>query len=98
MTAQLRPLGNKVFVLRDGKETTSAGGIVVSENTVGKSSMGTVVFSGPGKQLERGGFRETAAKPGDRVLFDKHSGTEISVEGQELLVLSDDNIIAILED
>lgn len=44
MTAQLRPLGNKVFVLRDGKETTSAGGIVVSENTVGKSSMGTADF------------------------------------------------------
>ena len=94
----IRPLGNKLFVRRDEKETTSTGGIVLSENTAGKQNRGTVIFAGPGKTLENGTLREIAVKPGDRILFGKFTGTEIKINDEELLVIADDDVIAIIEE
>ena len=98
MSNSIRPLSNKLFVRRDEKETVSNGGIVLSETTAGKQNRGTVVFAGPGKTLENGMVRETSVKPGDHILFGKFTGTEIKIGDDELLVISDEDVIAVIED
>lgn len=98
MTDKIRPLGDKIFIRRDEKETMSDGGIVLSENTTGKPNRGTVIHAGPGKVLDSGMLKEMPVKPGDRILFGKFTGTEIKVEDDVLLVTSADEVLAIIED
>jgi chaperonin GroES len=93
----LRPLHDRVIIKRLESETTSAGGIVIPDSAAEKPSRGEVVAVGNGKVLDNGSVRELAVKAGDTVLFGKYSGTEVKVEGEELIVMREDEVIAVIE-
>jgi chaperonin GroES len=93
----IRPLHDRVIVKREEEETTSAGGIVLPGSAAEKPSRGVVQAVGKGKLLENGDVRALTVKAGDRVLFGKYSGSEIKVEGEDLLVLREDDLMAIIE-
>ena len=92
----IKPINDKVLVKRLEAETTTAGGIVLPDNAKEKPKEGTVVAVGNGRLLksgERGPFQVAA---GDRVIFSSYAGTEIKVQGEEYLILSEDDILAIV--
>ncbi|MDX1626238.1 MAG: co-chaperone GroES [Wenzhouxiangellaceae bacterium] len=93
----LRPLHDRVIVKRVEEERTTAGGIVIPDSATEKPIKGEVLAVGNGKILEDGSTRELDVKVGDKVLFGKYSGTEVKVEGDELLVMREDDIMAVIE-
>lgn len=93
----LRPLHDRVIVRRMEEETTSAGGIVIPDNAAEKPSRGEILAAGNGKTTDSGDVRPLAVKVGDKVLFGKYAGTEVKVEGEELLVMREDDIVAVIE-
>ncbi|MDO8826770.1 MULTISPECIES: co-chaperone GroES [Methylophaga] len=93
----LRPLHDRVIVRRMEEETTSAGGIVIPDNAAEKPSRGEILAAGNGKITDSGEVRPLAVKVGDKVLFGKYAGTEVKVEGEELLVMREDDIVAVIE-
>jgi chaperonin GroES len=93
----IRPLHDRVIVRRVEEERRSAGGIVIPDTATEKPIRGEVMAVGRGKILENGEVRPMDVKVGDRVLFGKYSGTEVKVDGQELLVMREEDIMAILE-
>jgi chaperonin GroES len=92
----IRPLHDRVVVKRLEEERTSPGGIVIPDSAAEKPAKGEVVAIGTGKLLDSGEVRALAVKIGDKVLFAKYSGTEVKLDGQELLVMREDDIMAIL--
>lgn len=94
---KLRPLHDRVVIKRVEEETKSAGGIVLPGSATEKPSRGTVVATGAGKTLDNGQVKALDVKVGDLVLFGKFSGSEIKVDGEELIVMREDEIIAIIE-
>jgi chaperonin GroES len=94
---KLRPLHDRVIVKRVEEEKVSAGGIVIPDNVAEKPIRGKVLAVGNGKSLEHGEQRKLDVKVGDTVLFGKYSGTEVKVEGEELLVMREDDIMAVIE-
>ena len=93
----IRPLHDRVIVKRLEEERTSPGGIVLPDGATEKPVKGEVVAVGNGKVLDSGEMRALDVKAGDQVLFGKYSGTEIKVDGEELLVMKEDDIVAIFE-
>jgi chaperonin GroES len=93
----LRPLHDRVIVRRMEEETMSAGGIVIPDNAAEKPSRGEIVAAGTGKITDSGDVRPLAVKVGDTVLFGKYAGTEVKVDGEELLVMREDDIVAVVE-
>lgn len=93
----LRPLHDRVIVRRMEEETMSAGGIVIPDNAAEKPSRGEVIAVGNGKVTDSGEVRALSVKVGDKVLFGKYAGTEVKVEGEELLVMREDDIVAVIE-
>jgi chaperonin GroES len=93
----LRPLHDRVIVKRVEEERTTPGGIVIPDSAAEKPIKGEVLAVGNGKILEDGSKRELDVKVGDKVLFGKYSGTEVKVEGDELLVMREDDIMAVIE-
>jgi chaperonin GroES len=93
----IRPLHDRVVVRRMEEETTSAGGIVIPGSAAEKPSQGEVVAVGKGKILENGDVRPLDLQVGDKVLFSKYGGTEVKVDGEELLVMREDDITAVIE-
>ena len=93
----IRPLHDRVVVRRMEEERTSAGGIVIPDSATEKPAQGVVVAVGTGKILENGDVRPLDLKVGDKVLFSKYGGTEVKVEGEELLVMREDDITAVIE-
>lgn len=94
---KLRPLHDRVIVKRTEEERTSPGGIVIPDTAAEKPIRGEIVAAGNGKLLDSGELRPLDVKPGDRVLFGKYAGTEVKVEGQDLLVMREDDIMAVIE-
>jgi chaperonin GroES len=94
---KLRPLHDRVIIKRLEAETKSAGGIVIPDTATEKPIKGQVVAVGAGKILEDGKVRPLAVKAGDKVLFGKYSGTEVKVDGEELLVMREEDLVAIIE-
>lgn len=94
---KLRPLHDRVIVKRMEEEKTSAGGIIIPDSATEKPVKGEVVAAGNGKILENGEVRALDVKVGDTVLFGKYSGTEVKVDGEELLVMREDDITAVIE-
>ena len=94
---KLRPLHDRVIIKRLEAETKSAGGIVIPDTATEKPIKGEVVAVGAGKILENGNVRALAVKAGDNVLFGKYSGTEVKVDGEELLVMREEDLVAIIE-
>jgi chaperonin GroES len=93
----LRPLHDRVIIKRLEEEKVSAGGIVIPDSAAEKPIRGEVIAAGNGKILEDGKVRPIAVKKGDKVLFVKYSGTEVKVDGQELLVMREEDILAVIE-
>jgi len=93
----IRPLHDRVVVRRMEEETTSAGGIVIPGAAAEKPSQGEVVAVGKGKILENGDVRPLDLQVGDKVLFSKYGGTEVKVNDEELLVMREDDITAVIE-
>ncbi len=94
---KLRPLHDRVIVKRVEEERTTPGGIVIPDSATEKPIRGEVLAVGNGKVLENGEQRALDVKVGDKVLFGKYSGTEVKVEDEELLVMREDDIMAVIE-
>ena len=93
----IRPLHDRVIVKRMEEERTSAGGIVIPDSATEKPIRGEITAVGNGKVNENGEVRPLDVKVGDQVLFGKYSGTEVKVEGEDLLVMREDDIMAVIE-
>ena len=94
---KIRPLHDRVIVRRMEEERTSPGGIVIPDSATEKPIEGEVTAIGNGKILEGGDVRPLDVKVGDKVLFGKYSGTEVKVGGEDLLVLREEDIMAVVE-
>jgi chaperonin GroES len=94
---KLRPLHDRVIVKRVEEERTTPGGIVIPDSATEKPIRGEILAVGNGKILENGEVRALDLKTGDKVLFGKYSGTEVKVDGEELLVMREDDIMAVIE-
>nr|VFK44172.1 MAG: chaperonin GroES [Candidatus Kentron sp. TC]VFK46575.1 MAG: chaperonin GroES [Candidatus Kentron sp. TC]VFK59399.1 MAG: chaperonin GroES [Candidatus Kentron sp. TC] len=94
----IRPLHDRVIIKRIEEERTSPGGIVIPDTATEKPIQGEVTAVGKGKILEKGEIRPLDIKVGDKVLFGKYSGTEVKISGEELLVMREEDIMAIIED
>ena len=92
----IRPLHDRVIVRRMDEEKTSPGGIVIPDSATEKPVKGEVLAIGKGKLLENGDVRPLDVKVGDKILFGKYSGTEVNVDGEDLLVMRADDITAII--
>ncbi|MGV6851768.1 MAG: co-chaperone GroES [bacterium] len=93
----IRPLHDRVIVKRKEEEKTSAGGIVIPDSATEKPVKGEVLAVGNGKITDSGDVRALDVKVGDEVLFGKYSGTEVKVDGDELLVMREEDIMAVIE-
>ena len=93
----IRPLHDRVVVRRKEEETTSPGGIVLPDSATEKPVQGEVVAAGKGKILESGDVRPLDVQVGDTVLFGKYSGTEIKINGEEVLVMREEDIMGVIE-
>ncbi|HTH78516.1 MAG TPA: co-chaperone GroES [Ramlibacter sp.] len=94
---KLRPLGDRVIVKRLENETKTASGIVIPENAAEKPDQGEVLAVGPGKKNEQGALIAMNVSVGDRVLFGKYSGQTVKIDGDELLVMKEDDLFAVVE-
>ena len=95
--ASLKPLRDKVVVERSEAEERTAGGIVLPDTAKDKPKQGTVVAVGSGRVLDNGDVRKLEVKKGDKVLFGGYAGSEVKIDGQELLILSESEILAVIE-
>jgi len=93
----IRPLHDRVIVRRIEDERKSPGGIVIPDTAAEKPMQGEVIAAGNGKLMESGELRPLDVKAGDRILFGKYSGTEVRVNGQDLLVMREDDIMGVIE-
>ena len=94
---KIRPLHDRVIIKRLEDERTSPGGIVIPDSATEKPIKGKVVAVGKGKILENGEVRALDVKVGDNILFGKYSGTEVKVDGDELLVMREEDVMAVIE-
>ncbi|VAW83672.1 Heat shock protein 60 family co-chaperone GroES [hydrothermal vent metagenome] len=92
----IRPLHDRVIVRRMEEERTSAGGIVIPDSATEKPSRGEIIAVGNGKVLDNGDVRALDVKVGETVLFGKYSGTEVKVDGEDLVVMREDDLMAVL--
>ena len=93
----IRPLHDRVVIRREEEEKKSAGGIVLPDSATEKPAEGSVVAVGNGKIMDNGDLRMLELKVGDKVMFGKYSGTEVTVNGEELLVMREEEVIAIID-
>lgn len=93
----IRPLHDRVLVRRVEEETVSAGGIVLPGSAAEKPNRGEVLAAGKGKILESGDVRPMDVKVGDQVLFGQYSGTAVKVDGEELLMMREEDIMGVIE-
>jgi chaperonin GroES len=93
---KLRPLHDRLVVKRMEEERKSAGGIVIPDSATEKPSKGEVLAVGKGKVLDNGQVRALDVKVGDKVLFGKYSGSEVKVDGNELVVMREEDVMAII--
>ncbi|HSD73964.1 MAG TPA: co-chaperone GroES [Steroidobacteraceae bacterium] len=94
---KIRPLHDRVIVKRLEEERTSPGGIVIPDTATEKPIQGKIIAVGKGKILEDGHVRPLDVKVGDKILFGKYSGTEVKVDGEEYLVMREEDVMAIIE-
>ena len=91
-----KPLHDRVAVKRVGEEEKTAGGIIIPDTAQEKPSEGKIVAGGPGAREKNGTFAPMEVKVGDRILFGKWSGTEATIDGQELLIMQESDIMGII--
>ncbi|HEY7083941.1 MAG TPA: co-chaperone GroES [Hyphomicrobiaceae bacterium] len=94
---KFRPLHDRVVVRRVEQETKSAGGIIIPDTAAEKPQQGEIIAAGPGARDETGKIVALDVKRGDKVLFGKWSGTEVKIDGQELLIMKESDIMGVIE-
>jgi chaperonin GroES len=94
---KIRPLGDRILVKRIKEEDKTKGGIIIPDTAKEKPQEGKVVAVGKGKYSDDGKLIPTEVKAGDKILFGKYSGSEVKIEGEEHLILREDDILGILE-
>jgi chaperonin GroES len=94
---KIRPLHDRIIVKRIKEEETTKGGIIIPDTAKEKPSEGKVIAVGNGKLLENGNLQPLEVKKGNKVLFGKYAGTEVKIDGEEHLIMREDDIIAIVE-
>jgi chaperonin GroES len=94
---KFRPLHDRVVVRRTEQETKSAGGIIIPDTAAEKPQQGEVIAVGPGARDEAGKLIAIDLKKGDKVLFGKWSGTEVKIDGQELLIMKESDVLGVIE-
>ena len=94
---QVRPLQDRVLVERTEEENKTAGGIIIPDNNKEKPIQGRVVSTGPGHRMQDGTVRALDVNKGDTILFGKYAGTEVKVEGNEYLIMREDDILGVLQ-
>lgn len=93
----LKPLHDRVLVRRVDSEEKTAGGLIIPDSAKEKPSEGEIVAAGPGARKDSGELIEMAVKAGDKILFGKWSGTEVTLDGEELLIMKESDIMGIIE-
>ncbi len=94
---KIRPLQDRILVERVEEETKTAGGIIIPDTAKEKPQEGKVLAVGPGRVTDDGKIQPLDVKKGDRVLFGKYAGTEVNVDGEERLLIREEDVLAILE-
>jgi chaperonin GroES len=94
---KFRPLHDRIVVKRVANETKTAGGIIIPDTAAEKPQQGEVVAAGPGARDENGKLVPLDVKKGDKVLFGKWSGTEVKIDGEDLLIMKESDIMGVLE-
>ena len=94
---QFRPLHDRVVVRRIEEDERTPGGIIIPDTAKEKPQQGEVVAAGPGARDEKGQIQPLDVKAGDRILFGKWSGTEVKIDGEELLIMKESDILGVLE-
>ena len=94
---KIRPLQDRILVKRVDQEETTSGGIIIPDSAKEKPQEGQVVAVGPGKTLDSGNLAEPNIKAGDRILFSKYAGTDVTVDGAEHIIIREDDVLAIYE-
>jgi chaperonin GroES len=94
---KIRPLHDRIIVKRIKEEETTKGGIIIPDTAKEKPSEGKVIAVGNGKLLENGKIQPLEVKKGNKVLFGKYAGTEVKIDGEEHLIMREDDIIAVVE-
>jgi chaperonin GroES len=98
MASKIRPLGDRILLERiEEDEQKSAGGIIIPDTAKEKSTEGTILAVGAGRRLDDGQILPMNVKVGDRVLYGKYGGTEIAVDGKDYVILTEDDVIGIVE-
>ena len=97
MAAKLRPLHDRLIVKRLDEDDRTAGGIIIPDTAKEKPQQGTVLAAGPGRRDNKGNLVAMEVQGGDRILFSKYSGNEVTLDGEEHLIVSEDDVLAILE-
>ena len=94
---KIRPLQDRILVKRVDEEETTSGGIIIPDSAKEKPQEGQVVAVGPGKTLDNGNVAEPNVKAGDRILFSKYAGTDVNVDGDDHIIIREDDVLAIYE-
>lgn len=94
----IQPLSDRLVVEAAAKESVSAGGIILPDSAQEKPQKGKVIAAGPGKRLDSGQLAELGVKVGDTVLYGKYSGTEVTVDNADYIILRADDVLAVVED
>ena len=95
---KFRPLHDRVLVKRVEEEAKTRGGIIIPDTAKEKPMQGEVLAVGPGARDERGELQALDVKPGDRILFGKWSGTEVKMDGEELLIMKESDVMGVVEE
>jgi chaperonin GroES len=98
MTMKIKPLYDRVLATRVERESTSSGGIIIPDSAKEKPLEGHVVSTGTGRRLKDGSIKAPTVAEGDRILFGKYAGTEIKIDGNDYLILKEDDILAVIAD
>ncbi len=93
----VRPLQDRVLVKRIEAETKTTGGIIIPDNNKEKPAEGKVVSAGAGYRLQDGSIRALDVKEGDHILFGKYAGTEVKIDGEEFLIMKEDDLLGVIE-
>jgi chaperonin GroES len=97
MARKLRPLHNRLLVKRLEEDQKTAGGIIIPDTAKEKPQQGKVIAAGPGKRDDKGNIVAMTVKAGDKILFAKYSGSEVTLDSEEHLIMAEDDVLAVLE-
>ncbi len=97
MASKVRPLHNRLIVERLDEDEKTAGGIIIPDTAKEKPSQGKVISAGPGKRDDKGNLMPMDVREGDRILFSKYAGSEVTLDGSEYLIIAEDDVLAVLE-